>query len=63
MGGQYAGSDISVVIGNYERVVDLFPLGFSRHDIWKERLEVESELFGLLDLARFLSDDEISKVG
>ena len=52
-----------MVMSNPERLINMLPLGFSRRDVWKERLIVEAELFSLLDLARFLTDAEIDQVG
>ena len=61
-GGKYAGGDISVFMKNTDRVISLLPPTFSRLKVWKERLDVESKLFNLLDVARFLSDDEVNEV-
>ena len=52
-----------MVISNPDRLINMLPLGFSRRDVWKERLIVEAELFNLLDLARFLTDIEVDRVG
>ena len=52
-----------MVISHPDRITDLFPAEFSRTAIWKERLQVEADLFNLLDLARFLTDEEVDKVG
>ena len=62
-GGKYAGGDISVFMNHPDRVLSLIPSSFSRLEVWRQRLAVESRLFYLLDVARFLSDDEVKEVG
>ena len=61
-GGKYAGGDISIFMNNTDRVLSLMPSTFSRLKVWEERLTVESKLFRLIDIARFLSDEEIKEV-